>query len=503
MQNNEKLPTLPGIAMRILDIVRQEDSGLKEIAEAISTDPPLSAEVLKITNSSFFGLSHKVTSVSQAANLLGTTIIKNLALSFSLIKNFKNESKEHFDYAQFWKYSLISAIANRFIVGKILSDKAEEAFFLGLLHDIGILFLRQSMPKQFGMVVHEMKRTGNGFYETENNLLGFNHMNTGEYLVKRWGLPESFYMPIGYHHKPQEIESRCSKDICTLTSALHLASRIADLLNSEDKGVRLGMVERYIEQNKMFSGIKIEDITRVVQEETESIFPVFEFKMKAKDNYISVIEDARKELIQLSQDFFNQMIEQKRQIELLQERATSDGLTNLINYQAFQDILAKEISRSKRHGNSLSIILADIDHFKKINDTYGHLMGDSVLKIIANLLKEGVRVSDSVARYGGEEFTVVMPETDGSGGMVIAERLRNIISSTEFCPEGHNIKLTMSFGIAEMVDVDDFSNADLLKRADKALYKAKRAGRNRCCLYETRKNDPLESGSRKIELVST
>jgi diguanylate cyclase (GGDEF)-like protein len=480
LQTNVKLPTLPGIAVRILELVHRGDSSLSEIAEVIATDPPLSAEVLKVTNSSYFGLRHKVTSVSQAASLLGTTLLKNLALSFSLFKCFKNGSKEPFDYEQFWKYSLISAVANRFIVERLLPDKAEEAFFLGLLHDIGILFLRQSMPKQFSMILHEMKRSGNSFFETENHLLGFSHMNTGEHLVKSWGLPESFYKPIGNHHKPKEIEHKCSNDIYLLTSALHLASRIATLLNSRDKSLHLGMADLYIEQTPILQDLKIEEITRIVQKEAESVFPLFEFKMKAKDNYIHVIEEARKGLIELSQDLLTEMIEQKRQIEILQERATSDGLTSLMNYQAFQDILEKEISRSKRHGLPLSLILADIDYFKKVNDTYGHLAGDSVLKRVAALLKDGIRISDSACRYGGEEFAVLLPETDGAGGMILAERLRAQVSSTAFFTDGHRIKLSMSFGVAEMVNRNDFSNADLLKRADRALYEAKRAGRNTC-----------------------
>ena len=196
-----------------------------------------------------------------------------------------------------------------------------------------------------------------------------------------------------------------------------------------------------------------------------------------------MIEEARKELINLSQDFLSRMLEQKRQIEILQERATHDGLTSLTNYQTFQEQLEKEIYRSKRYKIPLSIILGDIDHFKQVNDTHGHLTGDYALQAVSKLLKEGLRASDSIARYGGEEFAVIMPETAASGAMTVAERLREAVAFTVLEHEGQKLELTMSFGVVSLLPGEDHSKTDLLKRADQALYRAKNCGRNKCCLY--------------------
>jgi HD-like signal output (HDOD) protein len=116
----DRLPTLPGIAMRILEAVQKEDPDLQEIGKIISTDPPLSVEVLKIVNSAFYGLPSKVTTVFHAMNLLGINTVKNLALSFTLVKNFQTNSSVSFDYTLFWKDSLIGAVAARLLAEKIL-----------------------------------------------------------------------------------------------------------------------------------------------------------------------------------------------------------------------------------------------------------------------------------------------------------------------------------------------------------------------------------------------
>jgi len=135
----DRLPTLPGIAMRILETVQQEDPDLQEIGKIISTDPPLSAEVLKIVNSAFYGLPSKVTTVSHAINLLGINTVKNLALSFSLVKNFQANSSVTFDYTLFWKDSLIGAAAAKLLAEKILPKFSEDAFFLGLIQNGDLL----------------------------------------------------------------------------------------------------------------------------------------------------------------------------------------------------------------------------------------------------------------------------------------------------------------------------------------------------------------------------
>ncbi len=166
----------------------------------------------------------------------------------------------------------------------------------------------------------------------------------------------------------------------------------------------------------------------------------------------------------------------------LYELATKDGLTKLYIYRHFYALLETELKRAKRYKHVLSLLMMDIDNFKNINDTYGHLVGDRVLKEIAATIKNTVRNIDIPARYGGEEFTVILPETNSKDARIIAERLRVNISNIEVAIDEENtIKPTISIGIAEYPTCSD-NEQELIDLADKALYKAKNDGKN--CIYE-------------------
>ena len=165
--------------------------------------------------------------------------------------------------------------------------------------------------------------------------------------------------------------------------------------------------------------------------------------------------------------------------ELLQRLAITDSLTDLSNRRNLMNCLRKEFVRSTRLGTPLSLIMIDLDHFKRVNDTYGHQAGDKVLVAVAQLLSENVRPYDIAARYGGEEFSLLLPETDGETAEKIAERLRGEIVNLGF--EGELLKhsSTASFGVASCPARSIHSAEDLIREADEALYRAKDQGRNR------------------------
>lgn len=173
------------------------------------------------------------------------------------------------------------------------------------------------------------------------------------------------------------------------------------------------------------------------------------------------------------------------QNEKLKEMAIQDGLTGLYNHRFFQENLTKNILLSDRSGLPCSLVFMDIDHFKQYNDTYGHPAGDEVLKQSAKLMSAEIRASDLAARYGGEEFVLLLPGTDKTGALTLAEKIRQRVESHSF--QGRDTqplkKVTVSIGVATCPD--DASEAEtLLNIADKALYKAKESGRNRICVAE-------------------
>ncbi len=171
----------------------------------------------------------------------------------------------------------------------------------------------------------------------------------------------------------------------------------------------------------------------------------------------------------------------------LSRKAMTDGLTNLFNHDAFQSMLKKEISASVRTLRNVSVILVDIDHFKQFNDTWGHQMGDTVLRMVADKFKESCRQSDIVARYGGEEMVAILPDTDQALAAVVAERIRANIEAAAIQHQGTALKVTASLGVATLTaGIRD--PAALVKAADAALYRSKELGRNRVCVGELQRD---------------
>jgi diguanylate cyclase (GGDEF)-like protein len=163
--------------------------------------------------------------------------------------------------------------------------------------------------------------------------------------------------------------------------------------------------------------------------------------------------------------------------ETVEELAITDGLTGLYVRRYFFDRLKEEANRSRRHKFHMSFLMADIDDFKKCNDTYGHLVGDVVLKEIARIMRENVREIDLVARYGGEEFAIALPETGSEGARLAGERIRKRIEENVFRAYDEKLKVTVSIGTAVYPD-DSTEVKDLIGKADTALYKAKGSGKN-------------------------
>lgn len=239
-------------------------------------------------------------------------------------------------------------------------------------------------------------------------------------------------------------------------------------------------------KNPMFKSFKTSEYYE------SSIKQLIAVPLKIKDRVTGVINGVNKEG---NEDGFNE--DDKRLLEALAQQAAmaveharlyelaiTDGLTKLFIHRYFQARLEEELLRAKRYHTDCSLILFDIDHFKKFNDTYGHQQGDIVLIEVAKLLKLAIRDTiDIPARYGGEEFTVILPETDSKGALLVAERIRKTIEAYEFPGQEKALKVTISLGVATYPEHASFK-ASLIKKADMALYKCKNLGRNCSYIYD-------------------
>ena len=187
----------------------------------------------------------------------------------------------------------------------------------------------------------------------------------------------------------------------------------------------------------------------------------------------------------------------------LEQTATTDGLTRLVNRRYLDERLIEEVLRAQRYGSPLSVLMIDVDHFKKVNDVHGHAAGDAVLRAVAATIKASVRIIDIPARYGGEELVVVAPSTSWTGARVLAERLRGAIEALETMSAGMEqpIRVTASIGCAALGAEQD--GHSLLEAADQALYEAKHGGRNRVVMSGAPPEGPLTGVHSAVDVRTT
>ena len=176
------------------------------------------------------------------------------------------------------------------------------------------------------------------------------------------------------------------------------------------------------------------------------------------------------------------LLEARAESERLHELAVTDGLTQIANHRHFQDRLREEFRRAQRYDDPLALILVDLDHFKTVNDNFGHQVGDQVLTAMAACVKAAVRETDFVARYGGEEFAVLLPKTHLAGALTVAERITSEMQKIKAGPNG--LKVTASFGVSGFPGRSVNTSEQLVRTADEALYRAKREGRNKISLFQ-------------------
>jgi two-component system, cell cycle response regulator len=185
--------------------------------------------------------------------------------------------------------------------------------------------------------------------------------------------------------------------------------------------------------------------------------------------------------------------------EELRFRATHDELTGISNRATVMEALRSELSRQVREHRSFGIILVDIDHFKNVNDTYGHLCGDEVLQAVTRRMKECIRPYDTLGRYGGEEFLILASNTDAAGTLALAERIRGMVESKAIATHAGEVSVTVSLGVAVSTDAPSGDPQIILRCADKALYRAKELGRNRAELAVSM--EPASPSADPVEVV--
>jgi len=485
------LPSLPAIAVKILNAVQKDQISLTELGAIISADPSLTTRMLRVANTEIFAGTGDISNIERAMSVLGTNTIKNIALSFVISTELSDTRRTGFDFDYFWRRSITTAVAAELLT-KATLHQDDDIFVTALLQDIGMLVIALTKGDEYGTMLNESQSGDENLLDLEQNSYRFNHQDVSYYLLLNWNLPAQIYEPIHTHHNPEKSDEKYLQS----AEILYFADRLSAVYNNETGIAEKGrIVQGQLREKFSMSETQALQLLDDIAVSSRSMITSFELDPGEIKPYSVLLQEANSELVKLNLGHDQLIFEMqeakalahKMQIanKRLKELVYRDGLTGLYNHRYFQESLKKELSRATRNHSSLSLILFDIDFFKKVNDTHGHQVGDLVLVNLARAADSVVRPSDIIARYGGEEFAVILPETNLAGVKVFATRLRRCIEGIATLADGQLIYVTISAGATTFSsEYPDLTKDRLIETADRGLYLSKQNGRNQITVLE-------------------
>ena len=496
IKTGEDLPALSDVVLTVLKLVSDEKSTIKDLANVIKRDVSLSGRILKVANSPFFGFGKKISTIDNAIVALGTNSIRNISLGLSAL-NLLPRSGE-LDFSRIWQRSLLVGVASRELAHLKGYKDVEAVFTAGLLHNIGHIAIYKFQPKTAVKFFKQIEETGNTSLADEKTLFGVDHTEAAKLLADSWNLPSKLPLAISQHHNPDGFKLLPASD-AVLGQSVYLGSLAGDIFYAPLKKDSMQHFDAECERLLGLSRQQSESVLQNLHGQLTEISEIFDVEVDPDTSYEELLRKANTELMNINltqeamQKHLAEAVDRERMLaaqladvnKKLKQQAITDALTGLYNRGYFDDAIRREWSRASRHNHYLSLVMFDIDHFKKVNDTYGHQAGDLVLSQVASIFKKKTRKSDIAARYGGEEFVVILPETGPKGAIVAAEKARLAVEEAILnITDKKSIRITVSCGVTSQEPKKGGSHEGLIEKADSALYKAKDGGRNRVVLQQ-------------------
>lgn len=481
------LPSPPNVATEIIELAQDPELEMDKIASAISKDPVLTTKILRIANSALYARRRKSDNLAQALLVLGLNATVTLSLSFSLVTSLSKSKTAGVNYTHYWKRSLLSAISARAVAQSLGLVHREELFLGALLQDLGMLAIDKIAPEIYG----DSGFVGNHLEvaQQEREILGADHADIGEWMLTNWNIPATICAAVGHSH--QHGVELDSDEQQLFSRSVAISGLFADVLLIEDEGAGILKLSKCAEEAFGMDRLAVTNLLTTITEAIPDTEAIFEMDLVNSVSSEGILDQAREILMIRNLQSLHEVSALRETAESLENRAQEleaenrrDALTGVYNRSHLDMVLQKEFNSATNHGWPLSIAFVDMDHFKAVNDTYGHLAGDTVLKNAAALLKDKTRDSDIVARYGGEEFILVLPGSDSTGAQVVCERIVKAFRSVTHNTGQEQIRVTVSMGVATLYDNQTFESVkSFVDAADQALYRAKSAGRDRLVVY--------------------
>ena len=415
---NAHLPTLPTVAQKLVELCQDENADFATFARVIESDAGLATRILRVTNSAYFGLRHKATTLERAISALGLKYVKSISLGFHLANALGKFDAESFDMEQFWKQSLLRAVLGRQIATVYCPARCEEAFLIGLVQDCGIPLLVEALGERYAQIWRGSLSSPASLFNLEREVFEVDHLTAAAAIVQQWELPELLAMPIRTHHRKSQSQPSMAEQVqlCQISYFVGtLPLNNPDSFSEEDLLLADFCKTAFDLDKKNFA--KILEQTR---HEFVTIAQIFGDILPDQLDTTELISQARDLLSDYDADTMRDVFNLEREAKKLKEqcdnlsvevqecrqKAKKDALTGLATRDPLEAYLDSSCKKVQLGQTSLAVFFIDIDELDSINDMHGRDIGDQVIKALADLLGNLFASSGCVARYGGDEMVV-------------------------------------------------------------------------------------------------
>ena len=502
-----RLPSLPTVAIEAVKLFHDPNSSNEALIAVVRKDPAIVVRLLKAANSPRYGSRAEVTDLLRAVNMLGRATTASLVLSFSLARQ-SMESSEYLQYfRKFWLRSFVQATAAEVLASQFGSPVFRGECYTTNLHSgLGKLALLRAEPEKYVQILQTAVEKQAPLVRIEQEVLGFTHCGLSSLLLKQMGLPERCHNAIRAISDPSVMDGENAIEKAPLIRVTRIADATASLICDGTAAIALFALREAMDEIELPNGFSAEALVDQVKDRLDAATEMFDIDPPKMPSAGDVLQDALDQLsryaVMADDETQNsavpsELLEEngrlKRRVADLLEVSRVDALTGVCNRAYFMQRLHEQIALHRVRNQPIGIAVIDVDHFKKVNDTYGHQAGDAALKVIAETLKNTMRETDVVGRYGGEEFVVLLEDANPEGLAVVGERIREKIEESIVNFDGKRIPLTASVGLAEgsVQGTEEEFGKRLFSLADAAMYRAKKSGRN-CFIIETMPDSVLE-----------
>ncbi|MFN2410529.1 MAG: diguanylate cyclase [Halomonas sp.] len=477
-----RLPSLPTVAIRILEVAGYPDATLNDYAHAIEQDPALTLRLISLANSAFYARHHtEAHTCREAMSRLGLDATLAVVLSFSLWRDRQSEDQ----IQRVWGRSIVSALAARSLAEQLCPEQANFVFTAALLQDIGMLALLAAYPQDAQDLYTNTSFSHAQLSRNERKRFGCDHTSIGSWLAAKWGVPVSLAQAISTSH--DEIGTQQETPLL----CLRLSGPIADTWLSANPSQSLATLLRQLGPVVTTPAISLSDLLNNVQSQLPLLTHLFELTVPSSHDTEGLIIQAQQLLFQQTLSLNARLNAQQQELDDLQQRQTEleersrrDPLTGLANRAWLEEQLHKWFEYCQAYDRTMSVVFIDLDHFKKLNDRFGHQTGDRVLERFGRVLGSLVREGDLAGRYGGEEFLIILPDESAKGAQRFAKRISKRLAETPMETfDGKPLFISVSIGIACLSDGAFSNGRELIDAADQSMYFIKRNGRGGISLY--------------------